>query len=122
MTWINNVRPLDGAGGASANCAGAENRTLKATGLPGDLEWWRENRDAARLDRAVLRDLLGRLQAWKAQHDADRARQAGPFLQMAWDGVFGDENGAVVEAIGEVERALSSSRTTLAHPSPGEGA
>ena len=58
-----------------------------------------------------MRDLLERLKAWKAEHDQDRAQQPGPFLKMAWDGVFGDEDGQVVEAIGELEAALGASRS-----------
>jgi hypothetical protein len=55
-----------------------------------------------------MRDLLERLKAWKAQHDQDRARQPGPFLQMAWDAVFGDEDDQVAEAIRQLEEALAS--------------
>jgi hypothetical protein len=54
--------------------------------------------------------LLERLRAWKAEHDEDRARQPGPFLKMAWDGVFGDEDEQVAEAIRQVEEALSTAR------------
>jgi hypothetical protein len=71
-----------------------------------DLAWWRAHRNAPTPDAAALRDLLGRLKAWKAEHDQDRSRQPGPFLQMAWDGVFGDEDERVAEAIREVEAAL----------------
>jgi hypothetical protein len=55
-----------------------------------------------------MRAVLARLHAWKAQHDADRAGQRNPFLLMAWDGVFGDEDGAVTEAIQEIEAALDA--------------
>jgi hypothetical protein len=72
-----------------------------------DLNWWRAYRDAGGADRAALASALARLQGWKAQHDADRARQPGPFLKMAWDGVFGDEDDQVVRAIGEIEAALA---------------
>jgi hypothetical protein len=70
------------------------------------LQWWREHRDARDLDEAAMRDLLQRLKAWKAQHDQDRAGQFG-FLRMAWDGVFGDEDEQVTEAIRQVEEALA---------------
>ena len=80
---------------------------MKVIGLPGDLDWWRTNRGAPDLDPATLRDLLARLQAWKETHDADRARQFGPFLKMAWDGVFGDDDSRVSEAIAEIESALA---------------
>ena len=75
------------------------------TGVAADLAWWREHRPSP--DRAALREVLGRLQAWKARHDEDRARQPGPVLQMAWDGVFGDEDTSVSEAIREIEAALA---------------
>lgn len=78
-------------------------------GLSGDLDWWRANRNAPDADAAVLRDLLARLKAWKAQHDQDRARQAGPFLLMVWDGIFGDEDSEVTAAIAQVEDALGAS-------------
>lgn len=74
--------------------------------LSGDLAWWRANRGSA--DPAAMRAALERLQAWKAQHDHDRARQPPPFLRMVWDGVFGDEDSAVCEAIGELEAALAT--------------
>ena len=80
---------------------------MKAGGMSEDLEWWRTHRDATETDAAALRDLLARLQAWKAEHDQDRARQPGPFLQMAWDGVFGDEDEKVADAIGQIEAALT---------------
>lgn len=76
-------------------------------GLPGDLEWWRVHRGDPRPDRAALETLLARLRAWKARHDLDRAAQPGPFLQMAWDGVFGDDDALVEQAIGEIEAALA---------------
>lgn len=81
---------------------------MKATGLAGDLEWWRTNRSASVADPAALRALLERLQAWKAEHDRDRAGQPGPFMKMVWDGVFGDEDGQVTEAIAELEAALAA--------------
>lgn len=77
-----------------------------------DLDWWQAHRHAPDMDPAALRDLLARLQAWKAQHDQDRAAQPGPFLKMAWDGVFGDEDARVEAAIREVEAALTVSRPT----------
>ena len=80
---------------------------MTASSVSDDLEWWRTNRNAANVDAAVLRGLLERLRAWKAEHDADRARQPPPFLQMAWDGVFGDEDSRVMAAISEVELALA---------------
>jgi hypothetical protein len=80
---------------------------LKAVGLAGDLEWWRAQRGAWQADAAALREVLARLRAWKAQHDSDRARQPGPFFKMVWDGIFGDDDGAVVEAIAEIEALLA---------------
>jgi hypothetical protein len=82
---------------------------LNASGLSGELEWWRANRDSPDRDEAAARDLLARLKAWKAQHDQDRAQQPGPFLKLAWDAVFGDEDGRVAEAIGQIEDALARS-------------
>ena len=79
---------------------------MKASGVSDELEWWRANRGAA--DVGAMRDLLERLLAWKLEHDQDRAQQPGPFLKMAWDGVFGDEDGRVVDAIGELEQALGA--------------
>lgn len=72
-----------------------------------DLQWWRAHRDVAPADPAALRALLDRLQAWKAEHDEHRTQQPGPFLKLAWDAVFGDENGRVEDAIREVEDALA---------------
>lgn len=88
---------------------------MTANDLPCDLEWWRANRhtpaaDAATPDDATVRDLLARLRAWKVQHDQDRAQQPGPFLKMAWDGVFGDEDERVAEAIRQIEDALATPR------------
>ena len=71
-------------------------------GVAADLAWWRAHRDA---DAAALHAVLQRLQAWKAQHDAERAGQLG-FLRMAWDAIFGDEDERVTEAIREIEAAL----------------
>jgi hypothetical protein len=68
------------------------------------LSWWRANRGTA--DTAALEDILARLKAWKAQHDQERAAQANPFLIMAWDGVFGDDDSQAEEAIREIEAAL----------------
>jgi hypothetical protein len=79
---------------------------IAAGGLPGDLEWWRVHRGDPRPDRAALEALLARLKAWKTRHDAERAAQPGPFLQMAWDGVFGDDDARVEAAIAEIEAAL----------------
>ena len=79
---------------------------MKADGLAGDLAWWRAHRTAPDTDAAALRALLAWLKAWKAQHDLDRAAQPPPFLRMAWDGVFGDEDEQVVEAIRQIEDAL----------------
>lgn len=80
---------------------------MAADGLSGDLEWWRANRASPDADGAVLAERLARLKAWKAQHDEDRARQAGPFLLMVWDGVFGDDAAAVCQAIREIEAVLA---------------
>jgi hypothetical protein len=55
-----------------------------------------------------MREVLERLKAWKAEHDNDRHRQPGPFLKMAWDAVFGDEDDRVAAAIRELEEALAS--------------
>lgn len=77
--------------------------------LSGDLAWWRANRNSPAADAAAMRALLARLQAWKATHDADRTGQPGPFLQMVWDAIFGDENDQVEAAIAQLEAALSSS-------------
>ncbi|ODT89287.1 hypothetical protein [Phenylobacterium sp. SCN 70-31] len=79
---------------------------MRTGGIADDLAWWRAHRGATDLDAAALGDLLARLKAWIAQHDADRARQPGPFLKMAWDGVFADEASEVAEAIGQIETAL----------------
>jgi hypothetical protein len=80
---------------------------VNANGVAGDLEWWRANRASPTPDVAALRELLARLQAWKVQHDLDRAGQPGPFLQMVWDGIFADEASEVAEAIAELEAALA---------------
>ncbi|RAK64342.1 hypothetical protein [Phenylobacterium kunshanense] len=74
-------------------------------GISADLAWWRAHRDGA--DPEAARRVLARLTAWKVQHDEDRARQAGPFFKMVWDGIFGDDDGAVTEAIAEIETALA---------------
>ncbi|RAK59589.1 hypothetical protein DJ021_07130 [Phenylobacterium hankyongense] len=82
---------------------------MKAGDLSGDLERWRADRGSLPTDREARRELLERLRAWKAQHDQDRARQPGPFLQMAWDAVFSDEDDQVAEAIRQLEDALAQS-------------
>ena len=74
--------------------------------LSGRLEWWRAHRGSAQVDEQARRDLLAELKAWKAQHDHDRAEQPGPFLKMAWDAVFSDEEGQVSEAILQIEAAI----------------
>lgn len=79
---------------------------LTETDLSADLAWWRAHGAAA--DPAALAALLARLQAWKAEHDQDRAQQPGPFLKMAWDGVFGDEDEQVAAAIAQLESALAA--------------
>jgi hypothetical protein len=79
---------------------------VAASSVSDDLEWWRANRGAA--DVAAMGELLARLRAWKVEHDESRARQSPAFLQMTWDWVFGDEDGRVVDAIGELEQALSA--------------
>ncbi|MBU1378737.1 MAG: hypothetical protein KKE02_21155 [Alphaproteobacteria bacterium] len=81
---------------------------MRVTGLSGDLAWWRETRDSPDADPAALRELLERLQAWKTQHDADRAQQPGPFLKMVWDGIFADDDNDAGEAIAEIEKALAA--------------
>jgi hypothetical protein len=83
---------------------------VQAIGLSGDLAWWRDHRGTTAADPVALADLLERLQAWKAQHDRDRAGQPGPFLKMVWDGIFGDEDEQVTDAIAEVEAALAAVR------------
>lgn len=80
---------------------------MKAGDVAGELEWWRAYRNAPDRDAGAMRDLLEQLRAWKTQHDQDRAHQPGPFLQMAWDGVFGDEDEQVSEAIRQLEDALT---------------
>lgn len=80
---------------------------MKADPVRDDLAWWRAQRGAPDADPLVLRRLLERLQAWKAQHDLDRARQPPPFLRMAWDAVFGDEDEQVADAIRQLEDALT---------------
>lgn len=80
---------------------------MKTTGLASDLQWWADHRGAPDPDRAAMREVLERLQAWKVQHDDDRARQPGPFFKMVWDGIFGDEDGDVADAIAELEAALA---------------
>lgn len=77
-----------------------------ANGLSGDLAWWQAHRDGA--DPEAARQVLARLKDWKARHDADRAAQAVPFLKMVWDGIFADDDGAVTEAIAEIEAALAA--------------
>ena len=79
---------------------------MKAGGMAGDLAWWRAHRDAP--DAEAAREVLARLQAWKVQHDQEQARQPPPFLRMAWDAVFGDEDEQVAEAIAELEAALGA--------------
>lgn len=79
---------------------------MSAGGVSADLAWWRAHRDLAERDAAAMAAALGRLQAWKARHDQDRARQLG-FLQMAWDAVFGDEDEQVAAAIAELEAGLA---------------
>jgi hypothetical protein len=80
---------------------------VKAGGVSGELEWWRSHRNAPERDAGAMRNLLEQLRAWKDQHDRDRAHQPGPFLQMAWDGVFGDEDEQVTEAIRQLQDALA---------------
>jgi hypothetical protein len=82
---------------------------VKAGDLSGELEWWRTHRGSRHADDEAMRELLERLKAWKAQHDQDRAGQPGPFLQMAWDAVFSDEDQQVEEAIRQLEEALAAS-------------
>lgn len=72
-----------------------------------DVAWWRAQQGRP-ADEPAMRAVLARLRDWKARHDADRAGQRNPFLLMAWDGVFGDEDGAVSEAINEIEAALAA--------------
>lgn len=81
---------------------------MRTVGLPGDLAWWRDRREAEDgADPAALRALLERLQAWKTRHDADRALQPNPFFKMVWDGVYADDAADVSQAIAEVEQALA---------------
>lgn len=80
---------------------------MTAGGISADLEWWRDARQSSAADPAAMRALLVRLEAWKAQHDRDRAQQPGPFLQMAWDAVFGDEDAQVAQTIRQLEDALA---------------
>jgi hypothetical protein len=83
---------------------------LRAPDLAADLDWWDAARASPPADPAQLRAVLDRLNGWKAQHDADRANQPGPFLKMAWDAVFGDEHERVEAAIAGIEAALGVSR------------
>jgi hypothetical protein len=76
--------------------------------VSGDLAWWRAHRNSPDTDAAAMRERLERLRAWKARHDQERAGQFG-FLQMAWDGVFGDEDEQVADAIRQLEEALAGS-------------
>jgi hypothetical protein len=87
---------------------------LAETDLAADLAWWRAGRGLASADRVAMAEVLARLKSWQAQHDQDRAGQPGPFLKMAWDAVFGDENGRVAEAVAEIEAALGAP----SHPQP----
>ena len=80
---------------------------MTAEAVSDDLAWWRAHGTAPGADKTALGAVLARLQAWKAGHDHDRARQPGPFLQMAWDAVFGDEDEKVAEAIRQIEAALA---------------
>ena len=81
---------------------------MTADPVSDDLAWWRAHRSAPDPDKAALRALLTRLKTWKAAHDEDRARHPPPFLRMAWDGVFGDEDDKVAEAIRQIEDALAA--------------
>lgn len=83
--------------------------------LSDDLAWWRTHRGGD-VAPAQAQDVLARLQAWKAEHDADRARQPGPFFKMVWDGIFADDESAVSEAIGEIEAALAEGHKATPHP------
>lgn len=74
--------------------------------MASDLAWWEAQRRAPNPDPAAMHDLLDRLKAWKIRHDEDRARQPGPFLQLAWGAVFGDEDEQVTEAIRQIQDAL----------------
>jgi hypothetical protein len=82
---------------------------MQAGDLSGELAWWRAQRNSVPADVDAMRELLVRLKAWKAEHDQDRARQPGPFLQLAWDAVFSDEDDQVEQAIRQLEDALASS-------------
>ena len=79
---------------------------MTTSGLSADLAWWRANRHAP--DHAAAAALLDRLRVWKARHDAERAHQPPPFLLMAWDAIFGDEDERVAEAIAQIEAALAA--------------
>jgi hypothetical protein len=75
--------------------------------LVGRLEQWRAQQDSARRDPAATRELLAQLQGWKSDHDAERARQSPPFMQMMWDAVFGEEDEQVAHAIAQIEAELA---------------
>ena len=82
---------------------------MMAGGVSEGLAWWRDHRALPVRDKAAMRELLAALQAWKVQHDTDRAGHPPPFLRMAWDGVFADQDEQVSDAILELEAALSAS-------------
>ena len=80
---------------------------MTADPVTDDLAWWRAHATAPDADATALRALLVRLKTWKTEHDQDRARQ-GPFQQMAWDWVFGDEDEKVAEATRQIEDVLAA--------------
>lgn len=81
---------------------------LSAGGVAESLAWWRANAATTGVSGTVLREHLDVLRAWKADHDRDRELQPGPFLKLAWDVVFGDEDDRVSDAIQEIEARLAS--------------
>ena len=76
--------------------------------LSADLAWWRAHKATPEptLDCGAAREVLARLRAWKDEHDRGRAGQPIAFLKMVWDGILGDDDADVTQAIAEIEAAL----------------
>lgn len=84
---------------------GIRGRPVSEVSVADDLAWWRAHRETANAQDPAVQERLDRLKAWKLRHDQDRERQPGPFLKLAWDAVFGDEDERVSSAIREIESA-----------------
>ncbi len=80
---------------------------MSAGAVAETLAWWRANAAAADVSSAALGEHLERLKAWKADHDRDRELQPGPFLKLAWDLVFSDDDEQVSAAIRDIEARLA---------------